>query len=37
MDKKTNKWQIQKSIKNVHYGARTHDNKFKSLVFYQLS
>jgi hypothetical protein len=36
-NKKTNKWQRQKVLKNAHSGARIHDHKVKSLVFYQLS
>jgi hypothetical protein len=27
----------KKVLKNIHHGARTHDHKVKSLVFYQLS
>jgi hypothetical protein len=37
MDKKKNKLQRQKVLKNAHRGAQTHNYKVKSLVFYQLS
>jgi hypothetical protein len=35
--KKINKWQRQKVLKNANHGAQTHNHKVKSLVFYQLS
>ena len=36
-NKKINKWQRQKVLKNAHREARTHNHKVKSIVFYQLS